>query len=208
MFQHFVRTFGVDPRQRIVDVGVTSNETYALDNCLEVLYPIKAAITAVGLEDGSHLEEKYPGLRFMKVQDGPLPFLDNQFDVAHSSAVIEHVGDRKKQAIFLGELWRVASRGIFVTTPNRWFPVEYHTALPFLHWMPPKVFRSLLRRLGHHFYAQEANLNLMASHDLRNAARAAGIENFHVDTVRLGPLSSNLLLIARKSRLSVRRRQS
>lgn len=119
MFQRFVHIFGTDLRQTIVDVGVTSNETYALDNFLEVLYPHKKAITAVGLEDGSHLERKYPGLRFVRVQIGPLPFGDKQLDVAHSSAVIEHVGSRKNQTDFLRELWRVSRSGIFVTTPNR-----------------------------------------------------------------------------------------
>lgn len=198
MFQRFIRTFATDQRPTIVDVGVTSNESYALDNFLEVLYPEKSAITAVGLEDGSHLEEKYPGLRFVKVRAGSLPFGDEEFDVAHSSAVIEHVGSRESQADFLRELWRVARRGIFVTTPNRWFPVEFHTTLPLVHWLPPRIFRALLSRVGHHFYAQEANLNLMSSTDLKNAAREADITNFHVETVRLGPWPSNLLLIADK----------
>lgn len=57
MFQRFVRTFGTGSQQTIVDLGVTSNETYALDNFLEVLYPSKEKITAVGLEDGSHWKE-------------------------------------------------------------------------------------------------------------------------------------------------------
>jgi ubiquinone/menaquinone biosynthesis C-methylase UbiE len=87
----------------------------------------------------------------VRVQAGPLPFWDNQFDVAHSSAVIEHVGSRKNQSDFLCELWRVARSGIFVTTPNRWFPVEFHTALPLVHWLPSASFRALLRRVGHPF---------------------------------------------------------
>ena len=198
MFQRFTSAFGTDPGQTIVDVGVTSNEAYELDNFFEVLYPNKSAITAIGLEDGSHLEVKYPGLRFVRVPVGPLPFGDDHFDLAHSSAVIEHVGNRKNQVGFLRELWRVARRGIFVTTPNRWFPVEFHTILPLAHWLPPAVFRALLRGIGHDFYAQEANLNLMSSNDMRNTAREAGVTNFRIEMVRLGPWSSNLLLIARK----------
>jgi hypothetical protein len=198
MYRRFVRAFGTESRQTIVDVGVTINETYALDNFLEVLYPNKDAITAVGLEDGSHLEIKYPGLHFVQVRAGPLPFEDNQFDVAHSSAVIEHVGSRQNQVDFLRELLRVARHGIFVTTPNRWFPVEFHTTLPLVHWLPPAVFRALLRRIGRQFYAQEANLNLMSRDDLHRAARQAGVKNFQIDTVRLGQWPSNLLLIGRK----------
>ena len=35
----------------------------------------------------------------------------------------------------MGELCRVANR-VFVTTPNRLFPVDPHTLLPFVHWLP------------------------------------------------------------------------
>ena len=66
----------------------------------------------------------------------PYLFAENQFDIAHASAVIEHVGSRKCQVEFLRELWRVARQGIFVTTPNRWFPVEFHTTLPLVYSLP------------------------------------------------------------------------
>lgn len=198
MFDRFADIFGMDPQNTIVDVGVTSNEEYALDNYLEVLYPHKQAITAVALEDASHLEKKYHGLRFVRVTPGPLPFENGEFDIAHSSAVIEHVGSRQNQEAFLRELWRVARRGIFVTTPNRWFPIEFHTFLPVAHWLPQPVFRKMLRKMGKNFYAQEANLNLMSSRDLRKAAHSAGITEFRVETMLLGPWPSNLLLIAIK----------
>jgi hypothetical protein len=48
IFQQFVTTFGSSPEQTILDVGVTINEAYSMDNYLEVLYPHKRAITAVG----------------------------------------------------------------------------------------------------------------------------------------------------------------
>ena len=25
---------------------------------------------------------------------------------------------------------------MFLTTPNRWFPIELHTRLPLVHWLP------------------------------------------------------------------------
>ena len=32
----------------------------------------------------------------------------------------------------------------FVTTPNRWFPIESHTRLPLVHWLPrPLMVRTL-----------------------------------------------------------------
>jgi hypothetical protein len=27
-------------------------------------------------------------------------------------------------------------QAVFLTTPNRWFPVEVHTRLPVVHWLP------------------------------------------------------------------------
>jgi hypothetical protein len=33
---------------------------------------------------------------------------------------------------------------VFVTTPNRWFPLEVHTLLPFVHWLPAEARDRLL----------------------------------------------------------------
>lgn len=198
MYDKFVAALAPESTRTILDVGVTRNESYALDNYLEALYPWKERITAVGIEDGSHLERHYPGVRFMRVDPGPLPFPDKCFDIAHASAVIEHVGSRRRQAEFLSELWRVARLGIFVTTPNRWFPVEFHTVLPLVHWLPPAIFRSVLSLLRKDFYAREENLNLMSSRSLRAAAAAAGVGNAVVESVALFGWPTNLLLIGRR----------
>lgn len=176
-----------------------------MDNCLEVLHPHKRAITAVGMEDGSHLEKRYPGMRFIRVEPGPLPFRKGEFDVVHSSAVIEHVGSRANQLTFISELWRVARRGIFVTTPNRWFPIEFHTVLPLLHWLPPETFRAILRKIGRDFYANEANLHLMSARGLRGIADEIGIANARVKNIYLGPWPSNLILVAVKPGLLAHR---
>ncbi len=61
--------------------------------------------------------------------------LDGEFDIVFSNAVIEHVGDRERQRLFVAEALRVGRR-VFITTPNRGFPVELHTRLPFVHWLP------------------------------------------------------------------------
>jgi len=73
-----------------------------------------------------------------------LPFADGEFDRGFSNAVVEHVaGGRDGQRLFVHELCRVARR-VFVTTPNRWFPLEVHTLLPFVHWLPPGPRERLL----------------------------------------------------------------
>ncbi len=64
-----------------------------------------------------------------------LPFRDGAFDWVFSNAVIEHVGDWEKQTQFAREIRRVARKGYFVATPNKWFPIDPHrpTALLSVH---------------------------------------------------------------------------
>ena len=70
------------------------------------------------------------------IADGrELPFADGEFDAAFSNAVVEHVGPEPEQRRFVVELCRVAKR-VFVSTPNRLFPLEVHTLVPFAHWLP------------------------------------------------------------------------
>lgn len=104
---------------------------------------------------------------------------------------------RSEQARCLNELWRVTSKTLFVTTPDRGFPVEFHTVLPLVHWLPAPWFRAFPRRTGRGFFAGEANLNLMGHADLARAA--AAIPAALVDHVRLWGWPSNLLLIARRA---------
>ncbi|MGH6981487.1 MAG: methyltransferase domain-containing protein, partial [Stellaceae bacterium] len=126
------------------------------------------------------------------------PFADGAFDHVHASAVIEHVGSRAMQARFLAEAWRVARKGIFLTTPNRWFPVEFHAVVPLLHWLPAAAFRAALRAWGDDFLADEANLNLLSAGDLARLAAGAGIAAARVDGVALLGWPSNLILHARR----------
>lgn len=198
MFDAFVREAAPDPSDSILDVGVTSDQSYDHSNYLKSWYPYKSKITAAGIDDAAFLEDLYPGLRFVRANGLALPFDDNSFDHVHSSAVLEHVGNRANQAQFLKELWRVTRRTLFVTTPNRGFPVEFHTVLPLVHWLPPTTFRAILRKTGRSFFAEEGHLNLMTHGDLARSAREAGIARANVGSVSLLGWPSNLLLRARK----------
>lgn len=167
MYARFLALQNPRPGETILDVGATSDDAYESSNYLESWYPDKAAITACGIDDASFLEGRYPGMRFVRGDGDNLPFADCSFDVVHSSAVLEHVGSTARQAHFVAELVRVARRGVFLTTPNRWFPVEFHSVLPLVHWLPPKRFRAILRLLGHSALDREENLNLLTPAQVR-----------------------------------------
>jgi 2-polyprenyl-3-methyl-5-hydroxy-6-metoxy-1,4-benzoquinol methylase len=65
---------------------------------------------------------------------------DGSFDIVFSNSVIEHVGEREKQAAFAKEVRRLAP-SYFIQTPSIFFPLEAHTGLP-LWWYYPESVRS------------------------------------------------------------------
>lgn len=107
-------------------------------NFLEEHYPWPARITALGLHDGAYFRARYPSIPYVQGDGTALPFADGAFDIVASNAVVEHVGAREVQAAFVREALRVGRR-VFLTTPNRWFPIEVHTKLPLVHWLPDPV---------------------------------------------------------------------
>ena len=83
----------------------------------------------VGRTGGAVPKRQRADVRSNRVRSGRRPRGDRDGD--------EHRhGGRDGQRRFVHELCRVAKR-VFVTTPNRWFPIEVHTLRPFVHWLPP-----------------------------------------------------------------------
>ena len=202
MFARFMTATMIEPADSVLDIGATAERSYESSNYFEKWYPYKHQITASGLDDARFLEQEYPGLTFVEADGRNLPFADDSFDFVHSSAVIEHVGSFAQQVRFLKESMRVARKGVFITTPNRWFPIEFHTLTPFAHWLPASAFRRLMLAAGREFFASEDNLNLMSRATLCKAASQAGAADkftVSVENVRLGGWPSNLLLVARKA---------
>jgi len=139
----FLEVIGPTPATTVLDVGVDEvslgdaggQSGCTTHNLLEERYPWPERLTALGLHDGARFRERYPQIAYVQGDACALPFADGAFDVVHSNAVIEHVGGRERQEAFVREALRVGRR-VFVTTPNRWFPIEVHTRLPLVHWLP------------------------------------------------------------------------
>lgn len=166
MFKHFMHNFQPIKNDRILDVGVTPDNAKEANNFFEKMYPWKSSITMCTVENAKNLEKEFPGSKFIQNEAGkPLPFKNGQFDIVFCSAVLEHVGNNKKQRFFLRELIRVGKR-VYLTTPNRWFPFEVHTVLPFIHWLPQPQHQRILKLLGKNMYADTKNLNLLSKRKL------------------------------------------
>jgi len=148
----FLETIRPGPETRVVDVGVgdtpfgTEPGVAATHNFFEALYPWPERITAVSDVPLPNFAQAFPTIRTVVANGLELPFADDEFDVAFSNAVVEHVGGRDEQRRFVAELCRVAPR-VFVSTPNRFFPVETHTLVPVVHWLPRPTADRTMRAL-------------------------------------------------------------
>lgn len=148
----FLEELGPTPETTVLDIGADELAFGEGDGCrtmnfFEELYPWPERITALGLHEGAGLRARYPGIRYVQGDACALPFADGAFDVVFSNAVIEHVGGPERQRAFVSEALRVGRRA-FITTPDRRFPVELHTRLPFVHWLPDRLSHPLYRAAG------------------------------------------------------------
>jgi hypothetical protein len=144
----FLETFAPGPETTVVDVGVTDAAFGggSSDNFFEAMYPWPERITAVGRTELDRFAAAFPAVTVVRSDGRELPFGDGAFDLGFSNAVVEHVaGGQGGQRRFVEELCRVARR-VFVTTPNRWFPLDPHTLLPLVHWLPDGPARERLLR--------------------------------------------------------------
>lgn len=174
----FNKLFKASSKATILDVGFTDDEYATTDNFFEKHYPYPQNITALGIEEPIKFAKRYPLVKVVKYDGERFPFVDKTFDLCWSNAVIEHVGDRKKQLYFLKEIRRVAN-STFMTTPNKFFPVEVHTRIPLLHLLPKKIFDKFLTLIGKK-WAVGDYMNLLSLGDLKGLLRDAGISDYKI----------------------------
>lgn len=129
-----------------------------------------ADIRPASVERGSR---EYGYTSVLIAEDGALPFPDGFFDIVYCSSVIEHVTVPKhlvwklrserlfrerafaRQKAFADEIRRVG-RHFFVQTPYRHFPIEAHSWLPFLAWLPRPLLIDTLRAVNPFWIRQTA----------------------------------------------------
>lgn len=144
--QLFARLMQPTPAMRVLDLGGETNP--GGDRTLQFIdtYAWRDKITAVNLSSAhiATIQSHYPEIDARVGDARQLPWPDKYFDVVYSNAVIEHVGDFERQRQMAKEVMRVGKRW-FVTTPNRWYPYEFHLRLPLVTWLPGSLYLSAAR---------------------------------------------------------------
>ena len=118
-------------------------------------------------------------------------------DLVISNATIEHVGSFENQIKMISNIKKLSKKFFILITPNRFHPIDFHTKLPLVHWLPKKLHRKLLNMLNLNFFAKEDNLNLMSKNDLKIALEKLNIKDYKILYVRLLGFKSNFLVIGK-----------
>tara|TARA_B100001093_G_scaffold314654_1_gene300223 strand:- start:140 stop:814 length:675 start_codon:yes stop_codon:yes gene_type:complete len=119
-------------------------------------------------------------------------------DISFSSATIEHVGCRDNQKKMIENMINLSKKYIIITTPNKFHPIEFHTKLPLLHFLPKIIYKSLLNLVGYSYFAKVENLNLLSVDDLSKILNMFSNIKFKIIKIKLFGFTSNLVAICEK----------
>ena len=204
MFELWKVFYPQSARHTMLDIGATPDVERIDSNCfLPWLNEEGVEVTCYSPEEIEGIKSVFPFVKILKgsFQEKHLPVKDQSYDWSMSSAVLEHVGSQEDQIEFIKEQARVAN-GVFLTTPNRYHWLEFHTKIPLIHWLPRKIHRIFLRLLGLKFWAEEKNLRLVGKRELSRIAQSAfdlSEWTYEIKTIRSLGMKSNLVLLAIRS---------
>lgn len=158
----FLSNFDLATETRILDLGGW-NGTHihaVLEN--SSVQPANVYVADISESAVNEAAVRYGFVPIVIPETGRLPFPDKFFDIVFCSSVIEHVTVPKEivwtlvsgrrfrnaaqqhQAEFAEEIRRLG-KGYFVQAPYRWFPIETHSWLPFVSYLPRRLQVPLLR---------------------------------------------------------------
>ena len=119
----------------VLDIGSTSDENESSNIIIKSLSFFK--------EFNSISNQKISNDFFKKTLQKSITenLLDSEIekfksDVVISNATIEHVGSDEKQLKMCQNIIKLSKRYFIIITPNRLHPLEFHTKIPLIHWLP------------------------------------------------------------------------
>ena len=84
-----------------------------------------------------------------------------------------------------------------ITTPNRFHPIDFHTKIPFIHWLPKKIHRKILSWFNLEYFSKEENLNLLSIGDLKNLLNNYPLIKYEIFNIKFIGFISNFIIIGK-----------
>ena len=145
-----------------LDIGTTQNEDHPSSNYLNKKFDFIKIHNAIS-------DQKITDRRFTNIlkksitsdfSKDEIELIKSDFTI--SNATIEHVGSLENQKKMIFNMINLTRNVMVIQTVNRYFPIETHTKLPFLHFLPKTKYRKLLKLFKYDYYSLEENLNLLS----------------------------------------------
>ena len=119
-------------------------------------------------------------------------------DLVISSATIEHVGNEKNQIKMINNIIKLSKKYLVITTPNRLYPIDFHTKIPLIHWFPKNLHRFILKIFGLNCLSKEENLNLLSKNELKKIlGNFSNLVDFKIENLSLFGYVSNFIVIGK-----------
>ena len=197
-FHLFLQNVKYSNNKSLIDVGTTPSLNIEQNFFLECIKN-NSNLTCISNQDCTILKKKFKNIKkIIKSDFITSNLINNSFDISHSNATIEHVGSFNNQILFVKKMLDISKESIFIQTPNIFYPIDFHTLLPFIHWLPKKIHRKILKFLKLDFYSAESNLNLLTINDLKSICKILNVKKYKILKYRLFFFTSNLILIINK----------
>ena len=181
----------------ILDIGTTADTSKSSNVIVKSLKNFKVY--------KSILDQKITSNFFLKTLQKSITkeLSSNEFnvyrsDVVISNATIEHVGSYQKQLKMLENIVKLTKKIFIIVTPNRMHPIEFHSQIPFIHWLPKKLHRKILSIVGLSYLSKEKNLNLLKTSNIVNLMKKFNNTEYEIKYVKFLLLKSNIILIGKK----------
>lgn len=158
----FFKNFSKNEPIRVLDVGGAAY--FWNTSSLPSLPNIEIILLNLGVEEIDHPKIKSVVGDATDMSE----FEDNSFDLVFSNSVIEHLYTKENQQKMANEIIRVGKKH-FIQTPNRYFPVEAHYALPFAQYLPKDLV---------YFFLTKTKLSRLQKWDPKDAQQ-------YLDEIRL-----------------------
>jgi predicted SAM-dependent methyltransferase len=135
----FFRNFNPEKEIRILDVGGT--DYFWKNSQIPSLPSVRITLLNLHAEKTTH-----PHIQAVQGDATDMKeFSDKSFDLVFSNSVIEHLFTLENQHKMAAEIRRVGKK-YFIQTPDKYFPIEAHYALPFAQFLPKGLVFFLLTK--------------------------------------------------------------